>query len=63
MPNPCLSGNYKNLTDVHRSIAFETAFPEPPLCDMNLDPGWYRFVVDAESKMPEKCVEVSKVQK
>ncbi|PVD31844.1 hypothetical protein C0Q70_07263 [Pomacea canaliculata] len=60
MPNPCLSGNYKNLTEVHRSIAFETAFPEPPLCDMNLDSGWYRFVVDAESKMPEKCVEVSK---
>ncbi|XP_025079123.1 von Willebrand factor D and EGF domain-containing protein-like isoform X3 [Pomacea canaliculata] len=57
MPDPCLHGNYKNLTNVHRSVSYETAYPETPLCDIDLDTGWYRFVVDAESKMPETCVD------
>ncbi|PVD18845.1 hypothetical protein C0Q70_21402 [Pomacea canaliculata] len=55
-PDPCLHGNYQNLTDVHRSVSYVTTYPEPPLCDIDLVAGWYRFVVDAESKMPETCV-------
>ncbi|PVD18261.1 hypothetical protein C0Q70_20810 [Pomacea canaliculata] len=47
---------YQNLTDVQRSVSYETTYPEPPLCDFDLNAGWYRFVVDAESKMPETCV-------
>ncbi|XP_025079581.1 von Willebrand factor D and EGF domain-containing protein-like isoform X1 [Pomacea canaliculata] len=60
MPDPCLDGNYKNLTDVHRSVSYVTTYPEPPLCDIDLVAGWYRFVVDAESKMPETCVDTFK---
>ncbi|PVD18254.1 hypothetical protein C0Q70_20803 [Pomacea canaliculata] len=55
-PDPCLHENYQNLTDVHRSVSYVTTYPEPPLCDIDLVAGWYRFVVDAESKMPETCV-------
>ncbi|PVD18249.1 hypothetical protein C0Q70_20798 [Pomacea canaliculata] len=58
--DPCLHGNYQNLTDVHRSVSYVTTYPEPPLCDIDLDTGWYRFVVDAESKMPETCVDTFK---
>ncbi|PVD18850.1 hypothetical protein C0Q70_21407 [Pomacea canaliculata] len=60
VPDPCLHGNYQNLTDVHRSVSYVTAYPEPPLCDIDLVVGWYRFMVDAESKMPETCVDTFK---
>ncbi|PVD19125.1 hypothetical protein C0Q70_21688 [Pomacea canaliculata] len=59
-PDPCLHGNYQSLTDVHRSVSYVTTSPEPPLCDIDLVAGWYRFVVDAESKMPETCVDTLK---
>ncbi|XP_025079698.1 uncharacterized protein LOC112555480 [Pomacea canaliculata] len=57
LDDPCLSGNYNNLTDVHRSISYQTTYPDPLLCDINLVSGWYRFVIDTESKMPESCVD------
>ncbi|PVD18264.1 hypothetical protein C0Q70_20813 [Pomacea canaliculata] len=34
--DPCLSGNHKNLTDVRRSVSYQTAYPESPLCDYDL---------------------------
>ncbi|PVD18253.1 hypothetical protein C0Q70_20802 [Pomacea canaliculata] len=40
--DPCVHGNYKNLTDIHRSVAYKAVYPEPLLCDDGLTAGWYR---------------------
>lgn len=60
--DPCLSGNHKNLTDVRRSVSYQTAYPESPLCDYDLIEGWYRFMVNADSKMSETCPKASFVR-
>ncbi|PVD19127.1 hypothetical protein C0Q70_21690 [Pomacea canaliculata] len=51
MPDPCLDGNYKNLTDVHRSVSYVTTYPEPPLCDIDLVAGWYRATLFGKWEM------------
>ncbi|KAK7467890.1 hypothetical protein BaRGS_00036865, partial [Batillaria attramentaria] len=55
--DPCKAGAHRELSDIRRSTGFKTAFPEVPLCDEDLKPGWYRFNNETGGKMPEHCVD------
>lgn len=57
----CLEGMYRKINQPRRSISYEASPTETPLCDDELEKGWYRFTSDAGGEMPTTCVPFNKV--
>ncbi|KAK7484265.1 hypothetical protein BaRGS_00024514, partial [Batillaria attramentaria] len=56
--DPCLSGNYVELNEPHRSEGYVLPRSDThSLCDSQLQNGWYRFTSLAGGRMPDHCVD------
>ncbi|XP_076453471.1 von Willebrand factor D and EGF domain-containing protein-like [Babylonia areolata] len=53
--DPCSPEAHGELNQKERSTGYTVQYPATPLCDISLQPGWYRFTSAAGGMMPEIC--------
>lgn len=58
--NCCQRGNHKELNSSRRSVQSEWKSGQEPLCDINLEPGWYRFTSFVGGRMPTTKVDINR---
>lgn len=57
--NCCIKGNHIELDNSRRSVQAKWTSGQIPLCDKDLNAGWYRFKSFVGGKMPTKKVNVN----
>lgn len=57
--NCCDKPNYKEIDNSRRSVQAKWTLGQIPLCDKDLEAGWYRFTSFVGGQMPTKKVEMN----
>lgn len=58
--DPCETRHHSVIDDYRREVNFFTPPGEPYLCDVYMETGWYRFLVNGtDATIPTSCVQVN----